>query len=125
MTHTLSSGRPKSLSEKEGEDSNIKLSLLRINLPDSSNTMIKLPETFSLDTVLAYVCQKRSLDAELYTLTCIDPKLIVELDRNLLYYIDEMKVKEMNLVLGEKVFTTMIEKENDVDVMIYQNVQEK
>lgn len=125
MTHSLSSGRPRSLSEREGDDPNIKFALLRINLPDNTNTMVKLPENFTLDTVLVYVCQKRSMDSDVYTLTCTDPKLVVELDRQLTYYVDEMKVKEMNLVPGDKVFTTMIEKENDTDVMIYQLVQTK
>lgn len=78
-----------------------------------------------MDTVVVYVCQKRSLDAELYSLTIPGVKTTVELDRTLAYYVDVMNIKEMNLVIGEKAFTTMIEKENDVDVMIYQYVQEK
>ena len=118
--------RPLSFCElPEAVKLNSKCALLRVNLPDASNTMIKLPEEFTMDTVLQYVCSKRALNPDIYSLNHSDQKIGVEMDRNLQYYVEDHGIKEMNLVIGSKTFTTMIEKEDGLDAMIYQYRLEK
>ncbi|KAJ3089202.1 hypothetical protein HK102_006959 [Quaeritorhiza haematococci] len=98
--------------------------MLKVDLPDSQSTTIKLPPDVTMETVLLQICHKRSLDFETHTLEAGGAQKFIpmELDRTLGYYHNECRLNSVAVVRDKKMYSTMCVSEGDQDVMILQSV---
>jgi hypothetical protein len=111
--------RKKDGTQPESED---KRALINVTLPNFRCTTIKIPPELPMEAILSYICEKNALDFKQYTLQFNDVKsTVVEMDRPVGYYYQDMKISEVFIVPGEKVYRTKCVNENGVDVLLLQN----
>ncbi len=90
--------------------------LLRIKVEGQFLTLKVSLQTL-LEDILREVVEKFSLDYELYTIQFADGKS-ADMDRNLEYYQRSSRIAQINVVKGEKLFTTMSIFEDDLEVLV-------
>jgi len=100
-----------------------------ITYPDGEKVDFQFPAEISMETVLSFVCKKKDLDEEIYTLQSENNEKI-QLDRLLRYYSIEGNLSTGNtnlfkLVEGEKYYSTACINENGQDVMILQYINDE
>ncbi|KAJ3408579.1 hypothetical protein HDV05_004940 [Chytridiales sp. JEL 0842] len=98
-----------------------KRALINVTLPNFRSTSVKVPQDLPMEAILSYVCEKNNIDFKTYTLQFNDVRsTTVEMDRPVAYYFQELKISEVFIVPGEKVYRTKCVNENGVDVLLLQ-----
>lgn len=100
-----------------------------MTFPDGEKLDFQFPAELSMDTILSFVCKKKDIDEDIYTLQSENGEKI-QLDRLLKYYTLEGNLSSGNtnafkLFEGEKYYSTVCVNENDQDVMILQYINDE
>lgn len=100
-----------------------------VTFPDGEKLDFQFPAELSMDTILSFVCKKKDIDEDIYTLQSENGEKI-QLDRLLKYYTLEGNLSSGNtnafkLFEGEKYYSTVCVNENDQDVMILQYINDE
>ncbi|KAJ3193694.1 hypothetical protein HK101_004358 [Irineochytrium annulatum] len=105
---------------------NDKAAVVRVTLPNFQCITIRVPLDQRMDNILDYVCQNNNIDPENYTLTLNEKAVVVEMERTIGYYIQEMggKLTDLLVAPGEKFYRTRCINEDGKDVMILEMTKE-
>ncbi|KAJ3209318.1 hypothetical protein HDU82_001020 [Entophlyctis luteolus] len=108
----------------ETDDPSVQYAILLITLPNFRSISVRTPTDVTLDEILSFVCDQHNIDFEVNTFVRNDSaETTLEMDRSLGYLVNELKVPEVFVMPGEKIYRSTYLSEDGADVMIMQTVQ--